>query len=226
MGNRNLSRWSFITDFIFEVTDEKFSKETEIENVRIGDQIWMSKNLNVGYFRNGDIIPQAKTDEEWEDAGARGEPAWCYYNNDPIMGEIYGKLYNLPAVNDPRGLAPEGYNIPTEKQWNELVDFLGSKLIVGNKLKSTAGWKNNGNGNNSSGFTALPGGNRNSDGSFWFEGEYGYWWSTTGGSGKPEAIAKARIRVMNYYSNTIIHGDGGYGMSGLSVRCFKNPKAQ
>jgi uncharacterized protein (TIGR02145 family) len=224
LNNRN-PRWSFIVDFILEVTDEKFSKEIELDTIRIGDQIWMTKNLNVGYFRNGDIIPQAKTAKEWEDAGASGKPAWCYYNNDPLMEEIFGKLYNLPAVNDPRGLAPEGWEIPAEKQWKELVDFLGGELAAGNKLKSTTGWKNNGNGDNNAGFTALPGGNRNADGSFWLEGEYGYWWGTgtSGSGGIPGALG--HIRVMNYYSNTI-HGDLGSGISGLSVRCIKNTKTQ
>jgi uncharacterized protein (TIGR02145 family) len=223
LRNRSISTWDFIVDFIFEVTDEDYNKEIEIDNVRIGNQIWMTKNLNVGYFRNGDIIPQAKSAEEWQDAGARDEPAWCYFNNDPVMGETYGKLYNLPAVNDPRGLAPEGWSIPTEKQWIELVDFLGGKLDAGDKIKSTMGWKNYGKGNNSSGFTALPGGNRNADGSFWFEGEYGYWWSSTVNGTRPAVTAL--IRVMNNYSNTI-HNDKGYGFSGLSVRCIKNTKIQ
>jgi hypothetical protein len=70
----------------------------------IGDQHWMVENLNVSHFRNGDPIPEAKTNEEWELAGTEGKPAWCYCNNDPGNASTYGKLYNRYAVNDPRGL--------------------------------------------------------------------------------------------------------------------------
>jgi uncharacterized protein (TIGR02145 family) len=62
--------------------------------VTIGKQVWMSENLNVDKFRNGDPIPQAKTDEAWKAAGKNKQPAWCYYNNDPSKGTKYGKLYN------------------------------------------------------------------------------------------------------------------------------------
>lgn len=78
-----------------------------MEEVIIGDQVWMASNLDVDTFRNGDPIPHAKTDEDWELAGANGEPAWCYYGNNPGNSEEFGKLYNWYAVNDPRGLAPE-----------------------------------------------------------------------------------------------------------------------
>ena len=81
-------------------------------DVKIGNQIWMVKNLNVETFRNGDHIHEAKTLEEWKIAGENQKPAFCYYNNDPKNGTIYGKLYNWYAVNDPRGLAPAGYHIP------------------------------------------------------------------------------------------------------------------
>lgn len=74
-----------------------------MEEVKIGDQIWMTRNLNVDKFCNGDPIPETKTNEEWIKAGENGKPAWCYYDNDPANGEKYGKLYNWYAVNDPRG---------------------------------------------------------------------------------------------------------------------------
>ena len=66
------------------------------------------RNLDVTTFRNLDRIMEAKTDEEWIKAGEQGIPAWCYYNNDPANNELFGKLYNWYAVNDKRGLAPEG----------------------------------------------------------------------------------------------------------------------
>ena len=73
----------------------------------------MSKNLNVSRFRNGEIIFEAKTIEEWEKAGENKTPAWCYYNNNPTNGAKYGKLYNWYAVNDIRALAPKGWHIPS-----------------------------------------------------------------------------------------------------------------
>ena len=76
--------------------------------VKIGNQTWMKKNLDVSKFRNGDIVPEVRSQEEWSNAALENKPAWCYYNNDQANGVKYGKLYNWYAVNDPRGLAPEG----------------------------------------------------------------------------------------------------------------------
>jgi uncharacterized protein (TIGR02145 family) len=108
------------------------------KSVKIGTQTWMTENLNVSTFRNGDPIPEAKTNEEWEKAGKEGKPAWCYYKNDPKNGAKYGKLYNWYAVNDPRGLAPVGWHIPTDAEWITLENQLGED--AGKKIKSTSGW--------------------------------------------------------------------------------------
>ena len=72
------------------------------QTVTIGTQVWMTKNLDVATFRNGDPIPQAKTDEEWEKAREEGKPAWCYYKNKKKNGKKYAKLYNWYAVTDSR----------------------------------------------------------------------------------------------------------------------------
>jgi uncharacterized protein (TIGR02145 family) len=82
-----------------------------MKTIKIGKQTWMAENLNVDKFRNGDLIPHIQDPEEWEQAGKNQQPAWCYYENDPENGNIYGKLYNWYAVNDPRGLAPEGFHV-------------------------------------------------------------------------------------------------------------------
>lgn len=157
------------------------------QTVTIGTQVWKIKNLNVDRFRNGDLIPEAKTLEDWELAYRDGKPAWCYYNNDPANGERYGRLYNWYAVNDPRGLAPIGYHIPTDAEWTVLVDYLGGTFEAGEKMKSKNGWLNGGNGTNSSGFTGLPGGFRvighydHNTFDLWNdEKSKGYWWSSTG----------------------------------------------
>ena len=161
----------FVTLFSF-VTPEPPS-------VKIGDQIWMKFNLNVDRFRNGDIIPEAKTEGEWKEAGKYKQPAWCYYDNDPKYGEKYGKLYNWYAVNDPRGLAPKGWHIPSDAEWTELTDYLGGQKKAGAKMKSKEGWSDGGNGTNSSGFSGLPGGHRTTNGTFDAIGLYGDWWSSS-----------------------------------------------
>ena len=100
------------------------------QTVTIGTQVWMTKNLDLATFRNGDPIPEAKTDEEWEKAGENKQPAWCYYDNDPANGAKYGKLYNWYAVIDSRGLAPVGYHIPSDADWTKLNDFLGGEGVA------------------------------------------------------------------------------------------------
>ena len=84
------------------------------QTVKIGTQVWTTKNLNVSTFRNGDTIPEVKTNEEWIEAARIQQPAWCYYENDSMNGAKYGKLYNWYAMNDTRGLAPIGYHIPSD----------------------------------------------------------------------------------------------------------------
>ena len=109
------------------ITDARDGKE--YKTVVIGNQTWMAENLNVGRFRNGELIPEAKTLEEWQEAIDEKKPAWCYYDNDIKKGELYGKLYNWYAVNDPRGLAPLGWHIPTINEWNNLNNYLLSKGV-------------------------------------------------------------------------------------------------
>ena len=111
---------------------------SKAQTVTIGTQVWMTKNLDVSTFRNGDPIPQAKTDEEWVAAGENKQAAWCYAKRHPANGKKYGKLYNWYAVNDPRGIAPFGYHVPSDAEWTKLYDFLGSDAEK--KMKSTSGW--------------------------------------------------------------------------------------
>jgi len=189
---------------------------TYAQFVTIGTQVWMTKNLDVSTFRNGDPIPQAKTDEEWKKAGENKQPAWCYYNNDPANGAKYGKLYNWYAVNDSRGLAPVGYHIPSDAEWTKLTDFLGGNEVAGTKMKSTDGWKGNGNGTNESGFSGLPGGYRYFGGTFDDFGDYGYWWSSS-----ENLTTNAWYRYLNYVNGYVSR----YGYSkgrGFSVRCLRD----
>jgi uncharacterized protein (TIGR02145 family) len=180
------------------------------------DQVWMDENLNSGRFRNGDPIPEAKTDEEWEKAGVNGDPAWCYYNNDPANGEKYGKLYNWYAVNDPRGLAPEGWHIPSDEQWDVLISYLGGEKGAGEKMKSTSGWIENGNGTNKSGFSGLPGGFRGDFGAFGSLGKVGFWWSLS-----ERDSMSAWYRGLGYFTPET-YRDYNYKGRGYSVRCLKD----
>jgi len=185
------------------------------KDVTIGNQVWMAENLNVDKFRNGDPIPHAKTDEEWKAAGDNKQPAWCYYDNAPFNGELYGKLYNWYAVNDSRGLAPAGYHIPSDAEWTTLEDFLG-KTDAGKKMKSTNGWNEDGNGTNSSGFSGLPGGFRNYDGTFLGLGKCGYWWSSS-----EYYTDDAWVRGLGCNGGTVARYDGSKG-GGFSVRCLRD----
>ena len=119
-------------------TTNQVTQTGSYKSVKIGTQTWMTENLNVSTFRNGDPIPQAKSNEEWDLADENKQPAWCYYENDPKNGNKYGKLYNWYAVNDPRGLAPAGWHIPTDAEWTTLENQLGDD--AGKKMKSTSGW--------------------------------------------------------------------------------------
>jgi len=225
------------------------------KTVTIGTQVWMKENLNVSSFRNGDPIPEAKTDEEWKAAGDAKQPAWCYYDNDPNNGAKYGKLYNWYAVNDSRGLAPVGYHVPTDEEWSVLIGFLGDD--AGKKMKSTSGWKpheyggfktcpkcsswnseyrkktachtcrdtryvpapivsQNGNGNNKSGFSGLPGGECWSYSSRGLSiGTTGSYWS----SSRLEYSANCIILRNNDDGVTRSHTYENYG---LSIRCIKD----
>jgi uncharacterized protein (TIGR02145 family) len=127
----------FILTTIISQTFSQTSKE-----IKIGNQIWMSENLNTSKFLNGDPIYEAKTIAQWIKAREDKKPAWCYYQNNPQNGLIYGKLYNWYAVNDRRGLAPKGWHISTGNEWKELISFLQKDLKDVNLiLKTKTGWK-------------------------------------------------------------------------------------
>ena len=97
-------------------------------SVIINGKEWMQNNLNVTKYRNGDIIPEVTDETQWANLTTG---AWRYIANDPA----YGKLYNWYAVNDPRGLAPQGWHVPTTNDFNYVVTFLGGTDVAGGRLK-------------------------------------------------------------------------------------------
>lgn len=185
--------------------------------VKIGSQVWMAENLDVATFRNGDLIQEARTVEEWVDAGNKGIPAWCYYANDNLNTGKYGRLYNGFAMKDPRGLAPLGWHIPSDSEWTVLTDFLGGDLVAGGKMKDVNGWNSpNTAANNSSGFSAIPGGLRHYDGSFLSLRNEAYWWSST-----ITTPGSFWIRWLDFVSENANRG-GHNGMRGIAIRCVKD----
>ena len=185
-------------------------------DVKIGKQTWMSKNLDVSTFRNGEAIPEAKSKEEWAKAYKNKTAAFCYYDYDSKNGKVYGKLYNWYAVNDSRGLAPKGYHIPSDAEWTILTDFLGGGDIAGKKMKSKDGWSNGGNGDNSSGFNGLPGGNCGDSGNFYRIAEYGNFWSSS-----VDDTFDAWSRLLSRY-NPEVYRFSDDEDDGLSVRCLRD----
>ena len=182
-----------------------------LNTIKIGTQTWTTKNLDVTTYRNGEVIPQVQDANAWANLRAG---AWCYYENNTANGSSYGKLYNWYAVNDPRGLAPKGYHIPSDAEWTILSDNLGDE--AGTKMKSSSGWKNNGNGNNTSGFAGLPGGYRSSNGDFGTIGAYGYWWSSS-----EYNTYYAWYRYLDYGNGLVFSYNYGE-QSGFSVRCLRD----
>jgi len=222
-GSSNLAK----TEKLLSITQKILSEiKPKFESVRIGNQEWMTRNLNVDRFRNGDLIPHIESNEEWEEARRKGQPAWCYYNNDPENGKKYGKLYNWFAVSDPRGLAPEGFHVPTDEEWSILVKFLG-EVTAGNKMKSVDGWYSkdyyyevlkieNANGDNSSGFNALPGGFRYFYSSFDYIGNSALFWSATESDNN-----YIFTLAMEDYSGPVKSEEYDKSL-GASVRCIKD----
>jgi uncharacterized protein (TIGR02145 family) len=209
--------------FLARVTAKAQVASSDCPNwdVQICNQLWMSCNLNVDTYRNGEPIPEVQDSATW---ASLTTGAWCYYNNDKANGAIYGKLYNWYAVNDPRGLAPTGWHVASDTEWSELETCLGGSDVAGGKLKTTgtieAGdglWNSPNTGaTNESGFSALPGGLRLYDGTFIVVGYGGRWWSSTevvnvGAWGRDLYYNSANID--RYYSNNEF---------GYSVRCVRD----
>jgi len=192
------------------------AKKLTYASVTIGTQVWMAENLNVDRFRNGDPIPEARTDAEWKQAHDAKQPAWCYVNNDPASGALFGKLYNGHAVNDPRGLAPEGWHVSTDAEWIRLTNALGGRKTAGSRLKSNTGWNRGGNGQPGTSFSGRPGALRYLNGGFALTGVSGNWWTASTTAGKDWYWDLIWDTPAVGRSDNLVRGVG------MSVRCVRD----
>ena len=189
------------------------SEGRSYNTVRIGKRVWSAENLDVSRYRNGDPIPEVRDPEEWSKLTTG---AWCRYENNPENGKTYGRLYNWYAVNDPRGVAPEGWHVATDADWKALGEALGGQEHAGGELKSAKLWKETSGRAGKSGLDILPSGaRRDTDGAFVLAGEYGRLWSST-----ESAPERAWGYAIGYFDDALRRGEAGKRL-GFAVRCVK-----
>lgn len=200
--------------------------------VQIGDQCWMAENLKVKRYNNGDSIPFGLNHDQWNDTE---EGAIAVYADSFAYLYIYAPLYNGFSVDDPRGICPVGWHVPTDLEWTKLVLLFdpfvcggcagsgysnsggGPLKTIGNLTDGSGLWRSpNAGATNSSGFNGLPGGTRHNSGFYDYLGERGIWWSSTGTSG--ETIWSRRLT----YGGPGIARIEVYRKSGVSVRCIQD----
>ena len=186
----------------------------------INDQEWMAENLKVTHYRNGDEIPVILDGDEWNDLS---EGAFCYYDNNPGAVDIFGNLYNYYAVDDPRGIAPEGWHVASDAEYQQLSNAFGGNYIAGGHLKTTGTYQMgsglwgepNEGATNYSGFSGQPGGTTSQNWDYQSLISRAYFWT----SYRIEANGKARILE---YNLTSFSSTSNNMKSGNSVRCVKD----
>ncbi len=218
-SNKMKINLAFLTKtlFIADIDSIKFFARN-CTDVKLNTQIWMCRNLDVDHYRNGDLIPEVTDPIEWANLKTG---AWCYHRNNSKNGALYGKLYNWYAVNDPRGLAPKGWHVPNEAEWNTLIDYLADRC---GQLKSQ-GTKENGDGlwyapnngaANKNDFSAIPAGIRKYDGKFNTIGYDTYFWTST-------AYNPDNSQSICLQYNLIEHIVGpALNVYAFSIRCVKD----
>ena len=209
----------------------------DYKTIVIGGQEWMAENLRVTRYNNGDSIPTGLDNSEW---GNTLSGAYAIWDQDTAMYDAYGALYNWYAVDDSRNICPSGWHVPSNYEWDQLSDYLVNEYNVitgnnvGNKLKSCRQdgsplgddcdtskhprWSGHSDyyGTDNFGFSALPGGMRESNGQYNAIGFMGAWWTTNEITGD-KGIAKS----MSYDSGDIQSGDP-HKAAGICIRCIKD----
>ena len=216
------------------------------ETVVIGDQCWFAENLRTTVYANGDQIPDNLTSGQWVNVGVDVDTeygATCIYgegsstcnNYSPDIDACnvvalneYGRLYNGYAVANDYGLCPAGWHVPTNEEWSDLENYIDSAGYSDTDLKANYGWFvgfGGGNGSDTLGFSAFPGGRRNnSNGVFEESGREALWWSSTfdiGENADGQLLLNGTIRRLRYTSS--MDETTREGHYGLSVRCLKDP---
>jgi len=184
------------------------------DSISIGTQVWLQENLQTTHYRNGIAIPIVTDNTEWSKLTTG---AYCHYNNDSVNRNTYGRLYNWYAAINPSDIAPVGWHIPSDSEWNVLINYLGDEYTAGGSMKSMSLWNTpNLGASNYSGFTALPGGARYSvDGAFYDMGNYGGFWSTN-------TFSSGRNRLLSNSSTGVYLDSYTDEACGLSIRCIKD----
>lgn len=206
---------------VYYENEDSESQIQNLESVKIGNNTWLQKNLNVNQFQNGELIPEAITNEEWKNAGANQVPAWCYKDNNPQNGLKYGKLYNWYAISDSRGICPIGWHVPNEFEWKELLSVIElensmdqngfakikkelGQLEVFSETKNSINFLNSG--------LRLPEGYEIAKDN----GGWGFWWSST--MLDNEYAWYAQINILD---STFLWANN-WKSKGYSVRCVKD----
>ena len=189
-------------------------------SVVIGTQTWMVENLMTTHYNDGTPIPLVTDSASW---GKLTTPGYCwYYNNPTAYKNTYGALYNWYAVGTGK-LAPKGWHVPSDSEWTVLTTYLGGEKIAGAKMKEAGSahwhgsWLGPNEGTNSSGFTAMPAGVRNTKGAFVSMGDGCSWWTST-----ELTYGIVVLRVIHVDGPKEIARDGYVKYIGNSVRCLKD----
>ena len=195
-----------IVDFVTDVEGNFYP------TFKYGNQEWFLRNLKTAKYKNGETINEAAPETIWKTAKTG---AWCYYKNDKGFDDL-GKLYNGFAILDKRGICPEGWSVPTNQEWQKLIDFLGGRKNAVDQLKSSNGWYQGKNGSSNSIFSGYPLGSRNVKGEFAGNANYTDWWTST-----MTSTFSLYIRSLSFSSDDVYEDIFNYNY-GLSVRCVKN----
>jgi uncharacterized protein (TIGR02145 family) len=186
------------------------------KTIKIGPQVWITENLKTTKYKDGTAIPLVADNTAWSNLTT---PGYCWYtNNEAVHKATYGALYNWYVVST-GNLCPFGWHVPSNVEWTTLTDYLGGTIVAGGKLKETGTthWASPNTGaTNETGFTALPGGYRYLNGTFYYIGSYGFWWSAT------EIEATVAWSRNLYYSNSNVTRISFSEGNGFSVRCLRD----
>ena len=191
--------------------------------IKIGSQVWLEENLKTTQYNDGTPIPLKEVTTDWASSNGSNLPAYCWFNNDIANKNPFGALYNFYSLdtvyNGGKNVCPSGYHVPSNNEWNILINFLGGTTLAGGPLKErgTSHWITPNTGaTNDSGFTGLPGGRRGPSGTFAGSGSTGYYRSSTADI-YPECYY-VQLNSNNTNASNTIWNNG----IGMSVRCIRD----